>query len=230
MAARVDRGPPPDPDHWTERGHQQAQGDHPHPARAAGEVAPDPVGLRPRRPSPAETRQIYIYIYIYTYIYIYVYIYIYIYIYVYIYIYMYIYIYIYVYIYICVCVYIYIYIYMPRSSVGRTRSTPAPGLGWMGLVTANGKLARTAGLPTSTPRTCWTTSSGTMRPIRRIGTRRWPCWLALCRGARRGLSRRPRRGPERSGCPRVPALRRSAGRRHRRHDLERLGLQHSVGQ
>ena len=57
MAARVDRGPPPDPDHWTERGHQQVQGDHPHPARAAGEVAPDPVGLRPRRSSPAETRQ-----------------------------------------------------------------------------------------------------------------------------------------------------------------------------
>ena len=57
MAARVDRGPPPDPDHWTERGHQQVQGDHPHPARAGGEVAPDPVGLRPRRPSPAETRQ-----------------------------------------------------------------------------------------------------------------------------------------------------------------------------
>ena len=38
MAARVDRGPPPDPDHWTERGHQQVQGDHPHPARVAGEV------------------------------------------------------------------------------------------------------------------------------------------------------------------------------------------------
>ena len=106
----------------------------------------------------------------------------------------------------------------------------APGLGWMGLVTAHGKLARTAGLPTSTPRTCWTTSSGTMRLIRRNGTRRWPCWLALCRGARRGLSRRPRRGPERSRCPRVPALRRSAGRRRRQHDLERLGLQHGVGQ
>ena len=52
MAAREDLGPPPDPDHWTERGHQQVQGDHPHPARAAGEVAPDPVGLRPRRSSP----------------------------------------------------------------------------------------------------------------------------------------------------------------------------------
>ena len=62
------------------------------------------------------------------------------------------------------------------------------------------------------------------------GDRRWPCWLALCRGARRGLSRRPRRGPERSRCPRVPAPRRSAGRRRRRHDLERLGLQHGVGQ
>ena len=97
-------------------------------------------------------------------------------------------------------------------------------------VPAHGKLARTAALPTSTARTCWTTSSGTMRLIRRNGTRRWPCWLALCRGARRGLSRRPRRGPERSRCPRVPALRRSAGRRRRRHDLERLGLQHGVGQ
>ena len=118
----------------------------------------------------------------------------------------------------------------PRSSVGQRRSTSAPGLGWMGLVTAHGKLARTAGLPTSTPRTCWTTSSGTMRLIRRNGTRRWPCWLALCRGARRGLSRRPRRGPERSRCPRVPALRRSTGRRRRRHDSERFGLQHGVGQ
>ena len=118
----------------------------------------------------------------------------------------------------------------PQSSVGQRRSTSAPGLGWMGLVTAQEKLARTAGLPTSTPRTCWTTSSGTMRPIRRNGTRRWPCWLALCRGARRGLSCRPRRGPERSCCPRVPALRRSAGRRRQRQDLERLGLQHSVGQ
>ena len=57
MAARVDRGPLPDPDHRTEGGHQQAQGDHPHPARAAGEAAPDPVGLRPRRSSPAKTRQ-----------------------------------------------------------------------------------------------------------------------------------------------------------------------------
>ena len=57
MAARVDRGPPPDPDHWTERGHQQALGDHLHRARVAGEVAPDPVGLRPRMSSPAETRQ-----------------------------------------------------------------------------------------------------------------------------------------------------------------------------
>ena len=63
----------------------------------------------------------------------------------------------------------------PRISVGQRRSMSAPGLGWMGLVTALGKLARTAGLPTSTPRTCWTTSSGTMRLIRRNGTRRWPC-------------------------------------------------------
>ena len=59
----------------------------------------------------------------------------------------------------------------PRSSVGQRRSTSAPGLGCMGLVTANGKLARTAGLPTSTPRTCWSTSSGTMRLSRRNGTR-----------------------------------------------------------
>ena len=57
MAARVDRGPLPDPDQRTEGGHQQVQEDHPHPARATGEVAPDPVGLRPRRSSPAETRQ-----------------------------------------------------------------------------------------------------------------------------------------------------------------------------
>ena len=57
MAARVDRGRPPEPDHWTERGHQQVQGDQPHPAWAAGEVAPDPVGLRPRRSSPAVTQQ-----------------------------------------------------------------------------------------------------------------------------------------------------------------------------
>ena len=118
----------------------------------------------------------------------------------------------------------------PRSSVGQRRSTSAPGLGWMGLVTAHGKLARTAGLPTSTPRTCWTTSSRTMQLIRRNGTRHWPCWLALCRGGRRGLSRRPRRGPERSRCPRVPALRQSAGRCRQRHDLERFGLQHGVGQ
>ena len=57
MAARVDRGPPPDPDHRTEGVHQQVRGDHPHPVRAAGEVAPVPVGLRPRQSSPAETRQ-----------------------------------------------------------------------------------------------------------------------------------------------------------------------------
>ena len=49
--------PPLDPDHWTEGGHQQVQGDHPHPAQAAGEVAPVPVCFRPRRSSPAETRQ-----------------------------------------------------------------------------------------------------------------------------------------------------------------------------
>ena len=55
MAARVDRGPPPDTDYLTEGGHQQVQGDHPHPARAAGVVAPVPAGLRSRRLSPAET-------------------------------------------------------------------------------------------------------------------------------------------------------------------------------
>ena len=116
----------------------------------------------------------------------------------------------------------------PRSSVGRRRSTSAPGLGWMGLVTARGKPGSTAGPPTSTPRTRWTTSSGTMRLIWRNGTRRWPCWLALCRGARQGRSRRPRRGPERSCCPRVPALRRSKERRSRRRNLEQLGLQHGA--
>ena len=52
MAARVDRGPPPDPDHWTERGHQQALGDHPHPARAAGEVAPEIRQMRRAPPLP----------------------------------------------------------------------------------------------------------------------------------------------------------------------------------
>ena len=57
MAARVERGPPPDLDLRTEGGHQQVQGDHPHPARAAGKVAPVPVVLRPRRPLSAETRQ-----------------------------------------------------------------------------------------------------------------------------------------------------------------------------
>ena len=57
MAVRVDRAPPPDPDHRTKGGHQQVQGDHPHPPRAAGEVAPVPMGLRPRRPLSAETRQ-----------------------------------------------------------------------------------------------------------------------------------------------------------------------------
>ena len=59
----------------------------------------------------------------------------------------------------------------PRSSVGQRRPTSAPGLGWMGLVTAHGELAETAGPPTSTQRTCWTTSSGTMRLIRPNGTR-----------------------------------------------------------
>ena len=117
----------------------------------------------------------------------------------------------------------------PRSSVGRRRSTSAPGLGWIGLVTARGEPASTAGPPTSGPRTCWTTSSGTMRLIRRNGTRRWPGWLALCRGARRGRSHWPRRGPKRSCCPRVPALRRSEERRSRRRNLEQLGLQHGAG-
>ena len=63
----------------------------------------------------------------------------------------------------------------PRISVGQRRSMSAPGLGWMGLVTALGKLASSAGPPNPTPRTCWTTSSETMRLIRRNGTRRWPC-------------------------------------------------------
>ena len=117
----------------------------------------------------------------------------------------------------------------PRSSMGRRRSTSAPGLGWMGLVTARGELASTAGPPTSTPRTGWTTFSGSMRLIRRNGTRRWPCWLAFCLGARQGRSRRPTRGPERSCCPRVPALRRCEERRSWRRNLEQLGLQHGAG-
>ena len=116
----------------------------------------------------------------------------------------------------------------PRSSVDRRRSTSAPGLGGIGLVTARGKPASTAGPPTSTPRTRWTTSSGTMRLIRYNGTRRWPCWPALCREARRGLLHRPRRGPERSRCPRVPALRGGKERRSQRHSLGQLGLRHRV--
>ena len=54
----------------------------------------------------------------------------------------------------------------PRSSVDQRRITSVPGLGWMGLVTAHGKPANTAGSPTSGPRTCWTTSRGTMRLMR----------------------------------------------------------------
>ena len=50
-------GPPPDPDYLTEGGHLQFQGDNPHPARVAGEVAPVPAGLRPRRLLSAKTRQ-----------------------------------------------------------------------------------------------------------------------------------------------------------------------------
>ena len=116
----------------------------------------------------------------------------------------------------------------PRSSVDRRRSTSAPGLGWMGLVTARGKPASTAAPPTSTPRTCWTTFGGTMRLIRYNGTRRWPWWLALCREARRGLSHRPRRGPGRSRCPQVPALQGGKERRSQRHSLGQLGLRRSV--
>ena len=57
MGVCVDRGPPLDPDHWTEGGHQQVRGDHLHPARVAGEVAPVPVGLRRRRPLSPVTGQ-----------------------------------------------------------------------------------------------------------------------------------------------------------------------------
>ena len=116
----------------------------------------------------------------------------------------------------------------PQSSVDRRRSTSATGLGWMGLVTARGKPASTAGLPTYTPRTCLTTSSGTRWLIQHNGTRGWPCWPALCREARRGLSHRPRRGPERSRYPRVPALQGGKERRSQRHSLGQLGLRHSV--
>ena len=98
----------------------------------------------------------------------------------------------------------------------------------MELVTAGGKPASTAGPPTSTPGTRWTTFSGTMGLIQHNGTRRWPCWPALCQEARRGPSRRPRRGPERSRCPRVPALQGGKQRRSRRHSLGQLGLWHSV--
>ena len=57
MAARVDRGPPagsgsPDGEGATSRFRGTS-----HTQRAAGEVAPVPVGLRPRRPSSSETRQ-----------------------------------------------------------------------------------------------------------------------------------------------------------------------------
>ena len=48
-------------------------------------------------------------------------------------------------------------------------------------------------------------------------------------GGQAGRPRRPRRGPERSCCPRVPALRRGEERRSRRCNLGQLGLQHGAG-
>ena len=60
------------------------------------------------------------------------------------------------------------------------------------------------------------------------GTRRWPCWPALCQEAKQGLSHRPRRGPERLRCPRVPVLREGKERRSRRHSVGQLGLRHCV--
>ena len=65
--------------------------------------------------------------------------------------------------------------------------------------------------PTSTPGTSWTTFSGTMGLIQLNGTRQWPRWPALCEEAKRGLSHRPRRGPGRSRCTRVPVLRGGQG-------------------
>ena len=91
-------------------------------------------------------------------------------------------------------------------------------------VTARGEPASTAGPPTSTPGTCWTTFSGTMGLIRVNGTTRWPCWPALCKGAKRGLSHRPKQSPERLRCPRVPVLREGKERRSRRHNVGRMGL------
>ena len=76
-----------------------------------------------------------------------------------------------------------------------------PCVGWMELVTTRGEPASTAGSPNSTPGTCWTTFSGTMGLIRLNGTRRWPCWPAFCQGAKRGLSHRPRQGPETLAMP-----------------------------
>ena len=100
----------------------------------------------------------------------------------------------------------------------------APDLGWMELVLARGEPASTAGPPTSTPGTCWTTFNWTMGLIRLNGTRRWPCWPALCQEAKRGLSHRPWQGPQRLRCPQVPVLRERKERRSRRHSVGRMGV------
>ena len=60
--------------------------------------------------------------------------------------------------------------------------------------------------------------------VRLNETRRWPCWPASCQGAKWGLSHRPRQGPERLRCPRVPVLRKGKERCSRRHSVGRMGL------
>ena len=102
--------------------------------------------------------------------------------------------------------------------------TSAPGLGWLELVAARGEAASTAGPTTSTPGTCWTTCCGIMGPTRLNGIRRWPCWPASRPEAERGLSHRPKQGPERPRCPREPVLRGGKGHRSRRHKVGRMGL------
>ena len=108
--------------------------------------------------------------------------------------------------------------------MGRRRSTSAPSLGWMGLVAARGEPASSAVPLTSTPGTFWTTYCGIMGLTELNGTKRWPCWPALCPQAKRGLSHRPNQSPERSRCPRGPVLRRRKGHRNWQRTVERAGL------
>ena len=114
--------------------------------------------------------------------------------------------------------------YCSTSAANRPRSSVCP---WSRLDGAGhwswraGKRCRPAHLH---PGTCWTTFTGTMGQIRLQGTERWPCWPALCQGAKRGLSYRPRQGPERLRCPRGPVLREGKERRSWRHNVGRIGL------